>query len=162
MTSPVPVSRYDRRLRMIRTALLLVRDPPCASWRLPVDPDASLAAENLFLRRQLAFYLEGDLVFQRDSANSFFIRAFSVSSSFSRFASETLIPTNLLRHKQWLASEKLWRRLRSLTGRPASASRRKPTICASVNRFFVVRPLGGSDPGRYAGHAAPIPTRTDD
>ena len=32
-------------------------------------------------------------------------------------------------------------RHRSFTGRPASASRRKPTICASVNRFFIVRSL---------------------
>ena len=89
----------------------------------------------------------------RERATFLYFRLPSFSGETSnRFASETLIPTNLLRHKQWLASEKLWRRLRSLTGRPASASRRKPTICASVNRFFVVRPLGGSDPGRYAGH----------
>jgi hypothetical protein len=28
---------------------------------------------------------------------------------------------------------------------PASASRRNPTICASVNRFFIIRPF------RWAG-----------
>jgi hypothetical protein len=36
-------------------------------------------------------------------------------------------------------------RHRSFTGSPASASRRKPTIWASVNRFFIVRPF------RWAG-----------
>ena len=35
-----------------------------------------------------------------------------------------------------LASENPCRRHRSFTGRPASASRRNPMICASVNRFF--------------------------
>jgi hypothetical protein len=40
-----------------------------------------------------------------------------------------------------LASENPCLQQRSLTGIPASASRRNPTICASVNRFFIVRPL---------------------
>ena len=44
-------------------------------------------------------------------------------------------------------------RHRSLTATPASASRRKPTICASVNRFFIVRSLSlgpDSRPTRYS------------
>src|SRR4026207_106850 len=49
---------------MIRTALLLVRDL-LRFVALTCTSHASLAAENLFLRRQLAFYLEGDLVFQK-------------------------------------------------------------------------------------------------
>ena len=41
---------------MIRTALLLVGDC-CSSWRGLFFP-RRLAAENLFLRKQLAFYVE--------------------------------------------------------------------------------------------------------
>jgi putative transposase len=51
------MSRYYSPARMIRTVLLLVRDL-LSFVVLTWSSNASLAAENLFLRKQLAFYVE--------------------------------------------------------------------------------------------------------
>jgi hypothetical protein len=40
-----------------------------------------------------------------------------------------------------MASEKPWRRNKSVTDKPDSASRRKPMICSSVNLFLTSNPL---------------------
>jgi putative transposase len=56
-TRSSPISRYYSPTRMIRTALLLVRDL-LHFVGLIGSSHASLAAENLFLRKQLAFYVE--------------------------------------------------------------------------------------------------------
>ena len=55
--APVRSGAIIHRARMIRTALLLVRDLlhfVALTW----SSHATLAAENLFLRKQLAFYVE--------------------------------------------------------------------------------------------------------
>jgi len=98
---------------MIRTALLLVRDL-LRFVALTCTSHASLAAENLFLRRQLAFYLEGDLVFQKGLRKQLLHTGVFGLELLQSLRVGDAHPENLLRHKQWLASEKLWRRLRSL------------------------------------------------
>ena len=82
----------------------------------------------------------GRLVFPKissmASAKSRLRRAFSVSSFLRRLAPDTYISPKLLPQRCSLASEKPCLRHSSATARPASASRRKPIICSSVNVFF--------------------------
>ena len=61
---------------------------------------------------------------------------FSDSNSLKRLAPDTFMPPNLLHHRQQLTSEKPCLRHNYATARPASASRKKPMICSSINRFF--------------------------
>jgi hypothetical protein len=62
-------------------------------------------------------------------------------SSFNRLASGTLIALNFLRQLQVAALRKTVLPTQLLHRDAASSFQRNPTICASVNRFFIVRPF---------------------
>jgi hypothetical protein len=67
-------------------------------------------------------------------------------------ASGTLIPSYLLRHRSYEALLNPCCRHGSFTATPASASRRKPMICSSLNLFFTsnLRSLGNWTPDQGA------------
>src|SRR6516164_7271173 len=74
------------------------------------------------------------------SANSFFSCRFSSSRPLSRLASATSIPPYFAFHLYSVASAMPWRRHTSAVFSPASASRKIPMICSSLNRLPFIRP----------------------
>src|SRR3984885_14688817 len=74
------------------------------------------------------------------SANSFFSLAFSSSSCFRRFASETSMPPYLAFQLYSVASDTPCLRARSAVFTPASCSRSTATICSSENLVRFICP----------------------
>ena len=89
------------------------------------------------------------------SASGFLSLAFSASNSRTHRASEASMPPNLARHLEDVASLNPPVRQTSLTGMPASAYLRMPTICSAVNLLFFMSVilLGGGLHQLYAGRA---------
>src|SRR5688572_19716993 len=90
-------------------------------------------------KRPYSFRLSTSLMAAFSSARSAYIRfsfAFSVSSSRSRFTSDTVAPPYLLRHLKKVALLTPCFRSRSATGTPLSASLSIATIWVSLNFDF--------------------------